>query len=252
MQTIIHAGPHRDERKQLASAYVGRELHWKNEKSKGPVRDKIVEHILRYHEYDRMRYFGFPGLHWMTERALILQAACRVDTLGVERNCTLLDSSLPYMPGRNRGRYEEHLASRVFYGARSSRAKLLWCRCGDLMTICKKDHAIKGDRKKFNSRWKRWTAFWLDFNGPLDGEIERCLQRAEQWLDMRCHVVPFAISVLHGRERSMVDIEAAGSREKLIAAILDSRKYRATTVDDAWEYKSSGSTMLTICGRMAL
>lgn len=252
----IAVGSKSEERQQFFSPYLQRELSLQNEAAKQPCREKILAHILDHHSSSRMIFFGFPGVRWAFERQLE-NAFPAVTFIGVERNWSILQQGLSFMPGYKRWLIDESLRTTRLQGYKSETARILWGRAGTILNFGRQEKTTKRGRKEWLRKYKKWTALWLDFHS-LNNEAIRCLHRIDAHCDMRCPVIPFAVTVMMGREqrsvsRAMNISEARDPsirRMELIKAILASRRYRSFELSDSFTYRSGHVTMLTILGKL--
>lgn len=258
MSTLV-VGPKSQEQQQFSSPYIQRELSAQNDVIKQPCRDKVLAHILAHHARQRMVFFGFPGVRWTFERQLE-GAFSPIAFIAMERNWSILQHGLHYMPGFKRWQVDEELRTCHFQGYESETARILWGRAGTFLNIGRQQKFTKSGRRQWVRKYKKWTAFWLDFHS-LNNEAIHCLHRVDAHCDARCPVVPFAVTTMMGRERNDVTSamtavsnsdSAASRRTELIDVILSNRRYRDFELSDSFTYRSGQVTMLTILGKLIL
>src|SRR6478609_356278 len=110
------------------SEYLYREIDRANEDVKQPMREAVIEHILKHHpDNGKMRCFGLPGERWAFENQLMEAWPMPSQFIGVEREIAILRRGISWMPGE-RPYWQEHrfsfgalhyveaTRSRIFYG----------------------------------------------------------------------------------------------------------------------------------------
>ena len=253
-----------DERSQLENTFISRELLAENEAVKQPQRDAVLAYILDNHARRRMVFAGLPGVRWAFERMLDeAREPAHNRFIGMERNFTLLKSSLSYMPGGVVKPLDERILNGWITGWRTDRATGVWSQTSAVMGPGRKDKGGPSIRQRWSKLFKHWTAAWLDFSSQLCDEVVKSLQRVDSHCDAQTEVVPVAITLMLARElpettadMNLVAGPGASTLEKraaLVSAILNSRRYRSFERDLCWDYTSVGGVpMGVITGRMIL
>lgn len=258
---------HHHEKEQLDNTFIARELGAENEEVKQPQREKVADFLLANHADDLpMVCFSLPGVRWRFEHMLDARRRPELNRfVGVERNYTILEKGALWLPGNTDAKpFDESLRAGSLSGWHNDRSSVFWMRCVDFMSL---GRALKGSRSR-RRRWaddySRWTAAWLDFSAPLNKEVITCLQRLESHCDYVTDEVPFALTIMLGREdratSEAMDIAAAGRanntlerRVALVEAILSARDCRTFYRGPCWDYTSAGGApMGVITGRLIL
>lgn len=260
------------EREQLANGFIRREVERANDSVKQPQRERLLVYFLAHHAADQpMTFFGLPGVRWEFEHLLDAQRDPMLTRyLAVERNYTLLQAGLAWIPGASTARpMEEELRIGNLQGWSTDRATILWTHAATFMGVRRAEKQRRNEalrhraRKRWSLRYKYWTAAWLDFSAPLGGEIITCLRHLPSHLDRTREEVPIALTFMIGRESQEVTAamnavvpegeEPVRRRARFVEVLLNRRAVRRFVLDDAWSYTSAaGAPMGVVAGRLVL
>jgi hypothetical protein len=255
--TYINAQPTLEELRQLRSPFIQRAVKETPDPQKQLVRDQIREFFLQHHtDQEWFRCFTMPGPRWTFERQLrkVRQA---VNFVAVERNWHILKAGAPYMPGKQRQLIQEEVTSGTIHGVRSECAKILWSDLRGFLGVGRKDKGpklTKKYRRQWADRYKRVTAIWLDFCGPITEKVLECMHRMSILCDLNKPTVPIAVTVLKGREpKGVTEIVQEHGRVGMLSHALNQGTFRSFEIKDVYDQKSDGGiTMLTVLGSMQL
>jgi hypothetical protein len=252
--SIIKMGPRYGELKQLRSTYIERELADLNEEFKRPQRERVTDFFVEHLNHNRdhrpyNRCFTLPGAHWRFEQLLERRFGQEIGFLAVERNYTILERGLPWMPGKSRLYDEEETYWRKFRSYSSTRSRVFWCKASEFMNVPREYKKDKKQLQRWWNQYKRWTAAWLDFSAPINDEMITCCKRLEAHLDPQTKHIPVAVTFMIGREDAETfRIVKALSRERggaddrgqFILAMWEGNKHWKAELQDVWSYQSAG------------
>lgn len=254
---IIRVGPRFGERLQLQNPYIVRELAGANDEVKQPHRESVAQFFAAHQATRRHpRCFCLPGARWAFENELERHLRRPVEFVGVERNYTIVECGLRYMPGRHQLYDRFETRDRTFIGYSTDRAKIVWSDASAFMGVARKTHVTRRQRVRWASLYKGWTCAWLDFCGPIGDELITCCKRLENYLDVPTPTVPIAVTFLIGREAPEVtrwlrffsaeDDSTITARATFLRVLWESNRYRTATIADSWTYKSAGGVTMGV------
>lgn len=255
--TYINVQPTLEELRELRSPFIQRAVRGHPDPQKQLMRDCIQEFFLQHHpEGEWFRCFTMPGPRWTFERQL-RKARRGVNFVAVERNWHILKAGAPFMPGKKRELIREEVTSGTIHGVQSECAKIVWADLRGFLGVGRKDKGpklTKRYRREWADRYKRVTAIWLDFCGPITGKVLECMHRMSILCNRQKPTVPIAITVLKGREPKVTtELVQEHGRVGVLAHALNQGTFRSFEIKDVHDQKSDGGvTMLTILGTMQL
>ena len=257
---VLQMGPRSDERRQLDSNYTQRQAAYEDEEIKQVQRDRVLNHIVSNHQSHGMRFFGLPGLHWMFERQLRDQWAGEIALIGVERNYSIMQSAIPYMPGTSRNRTREEIKTGSLTGFETNIAKTLWCEGATFVGIGREEIPNRDHRREFRKKYKNWTAVWWDFQSPICEPTLACFRKTENVVDDTVEDVPMSYTLLAAREPRNVtrfvklapeDLDAVHKRAEFVLEWHNQvSKKRRMEIVDVYPYLSGGGVLMMLVNTM--
>lgn len=197
--TMVMVGPRKAERNQLETTYITRDLELQNEGVKQVQRDRVLEHLKKFHPDPRMRLFSLPGAWWTFERQ-VEDNYPEAKFIAVEKNYELMRHGATFIPGLNLHRQSEELKDYTLEGYRTSKANILWCHASLFTTVKRKEKGGNKKQKRWLETYKKWTAVWWDFTSPINSETLECLLNTEIHLDESKDAIPVSITLFGARE----------------------------------------------------
>lgn len=227
-------------------------------------RNRVLRFVLDHHRAPTMRYFGLPGLTWAVERDLMVECGTGSQFVGIECNWSILERSVPWMPGAKPKKFVHDLVIGEVHGYQTTNALAMFAHLDSFLSITgvevsgpRRDRAETLRRHKIEKRqWRKRfcsaTAIWLDLTSTVKAaSTQRTLRKAF----LLCHVttlhVPIVVTLTYGRERGVRG--GLESREEMIASCFGSNRYRSYRPVCKWHYESNkGGRMATFCGILSL
>lgn len=247
----IKVGARSPELRQLKNSFIAREIGKANEDVKQPQRDRVLDFFMPYLENLRSvpRCFCLPGIRWSFETDLDRRLEYRAHFIGVERNYTVLEAGLPWMPGKGRWHDTEVTKNKRYRSFSSNRSYVFWCSLRDFMSASKNNAMTKSAQQRWSRLHKRWSCAWLDLQCQICDETVNCCKLLEPHLDRSMPRIPVAITFQVGREQPdhMRWIKAFSrgqgpldDRVQYLRVLLGGdNRHRVAEVADAWSYATA-------------
>jgi hypothetical protein len=237
-----------------------RDLSFSND-HKDEQRQRVKQFLLKHHRARTMRFFGLPGLTWAMERDLMVECGHSSHFIGVEYNWSILERSVPWMPGKKPTKFFHDLTAGEVTGYQTSNAKAIFMHLSSLLSIAGEDvsNSKATSARKQKSAKRRWrstffsnNAIWLDLTSTVTAvSTQKALRRAFLLCHFRTLHVPIAVTLTYGRECGVRG--GLESRGLMVAACFESNTYRTYQPIDQWAYDTSGGgRMATFCGILTL
>lgn len=240
----------------LRSPYLRREDNAENDPAKQECRDRVVKYIISNHVSGGARILSLPSSRWQFERQFY-EVYGRCSFIGLERESRIFHKSIPWMPGSlgRRMIYElKYQAGLKVLCAENLCCKLLNIDCVDFLRLRRTDLMTKEERASWTTKFRRWSAIWLDFTSMLCREVEICLGEISGGIDPTLSQIPVVITLMKGRELQDITNKMFAlqcDRVGYVSQLIANGGMGRFDVDDVYEYQSCGGvTMYMVMGRI--
>ncbi len=238
-------------RRRAAESYELREVDWQ---IKEDQRQSVLKFLLSHHHQEEFCLLSLPDEKWTFERLV----ECSVEKsrfLGLQWSWMHLERGLSWMPGGRTNLFEEEIQIGKIRGYYNDKSRIVFCHASGFISLSGLDvrgyergNGGKGTNKdkryRFNKKYRRNTAVWLDFTSQICTEIDRTMGRLGYWLALRDEV-PVCISFLAARDNMNSDDQRV---ESITKALNRDGKYRTFQLRDSWRHQSAESPFLTVAG----
>lgn len=194
-----------------------------NEATKEACRRVVVNHVTRQHARSRPgRMLVLPGLHWRAEKALLKKQE-NMSFVAFERSQEVWLRARSAAPGFHIDTFiecvgRERVPVQVTRGTRYVNADIT-----NFVTAIGNARGPKAMHDYYSSAYGQLTAVWLDYCAFLSPGICATLRRLPSLLDRAASTIPFAITVMLGRERGDVPMQLRALQDDFGMSKLEAR-----------------------------
>lgn len=247
----LRAGGKFAEEKRVSGGYVERERIWGHEAAKAPLRAKIADYFLKYHDSDeQLRLLSLPGLHWQFEHHISVDHP-KCYFVGLEWTYGVIELGSPFMPSNERRYWRDYGIKgkdKPLKVLRGDCSRWVWMEIGNFMMLRTADFKTNRKNKSawFHKRFRNFSCAWIDFTSQLCSETRFAIRELQAVMDHSKTQVPVAITVMAARD----DHDSHEGRLAEVCQLLSAKKYYTFLLSDWWVYVNDGIPMLNVMGSL--
>lgn len=229
------------------------------------MRSVILEHFLTNHDPILPAIvLSMPSVTWDFEKEFRKEVMSKCNSIGIHRksrfiafenNVKIWNLSSASMPKKAKAttvsyRYESDKVNFQYYTTNTS--KLLFSDINSFLQINKSFFHEEAKFNRFNQKFGKYTAVWLDYTSQLNDQMVKGLRGLDNFLSVSVKEIPFAITFMGQRESSRL-VESVlgavdGNREKAVEFFLSNMLKHEFKVSKTITYQSNGVTMVNVIG----